>query len=289
MAADAFINALLPVELQRPLPRSLFALVSLLGPLLLLAAVWHTPFLRTAPLGALLSQGLVLLRESALPWLHVIVGYTLLGLMLCPVTLLIAFTLLALGPTHGFVASSLYALAGSLVSASLSYWLGRIVGRVPLRYLSGPRMSKLRAELRRRAFRATIAARLLPLGNFTAINLLAGALYVPFGAFFRGNLVGLLPGISGSALFASQLEQSVREPSAGNLLLLLLCGIGVACGLLLLGRALGGQESQAPRGGQAPHGRRGRMSLVVASYNVHGCRGTDGRHDVPRIARVLRA
>jgi endonuclease/exonuclease/phosphatase family metal-dependent hydrolase len=31
------------------------------------------------------------------------------------------------------------------------------------------------------------------------------------------------------------------------------------------------------------------VSLVVASYNVHGCVGTDGRHDVPRVARVLRA
>jgi endonuclease/exonuclease/phosphatase family metal-dependent hydrolase len=31
------------------------------------------------------------------------------------------------------------------------------------------------------------------------------------------------------------------------------------------------------------------VSLRVASYNVHGCIGTDGRHDVPRVARVLRA
>jgi endonuclease/exonuclease/phosphatase family metal-dependent hydrolase len=29
--------------------------------------------------------------------------------------------------------------------------------------------------------------------------------------------------------------------------------------------------------------------LVLASYNVHGCIGLDGRHDVPRVARVLRA
>ena len=29
------------------------------------------------------------------------------------------------------------------------------------------------------------------------------------------------------------------------------------------------------------------MSVTLASYNVHGCIGVDGRHDVPRIARVL--
>lgn len=29
--------------------------------------------------------------------------------------------------------------------------------------------------------------------------------------------------------------------------------------------------------------------MTLASYNVHGCIGVDGRHDVPRIARVLRA
>ncbi|MFT3925331.1 MAG: endonuclease/exonuclease/phosphatase family protein [Myxococcales bacterium] len=31
------------------------------------------------------------------------------------------------------------------------------------------------------------------------------------------------------------------------------------------------------------------MGVTLASYNVHGCVGTDGRHDVPRIARVLKA
>jgi endonuclease/exonuclease/phosphatase family metal-dependent hydrolase len=31
------------------------------------------------------------------------------------------------------------------------------------------------------------------------------------------------------------------------------------------------------------------VSLRVASYNVHGCVGTDGRRDVARVARVLRA
>jgi endonuclease/exonuclease/phosphatase family metal-dependent hydrolase len=30
------------------------------------------------------------------------------------------------------------------------------------------------------------------------------------------------------------------------------------------------------------------VNLVVASYNVHGCVGTDGRRDVSRVARVLR-
>ncbi len=35
--------------------------------------------------------------------------------------------------------------------------------------------------------------------------------------------------------------------------------------------------------GEAP------KNLVLASYNVHGCVGVDGRRDVPRIARVLRA
>jgi endonuclease/exonuclease/phosphatase family metal-dependent hydrolase len=31
------------------------------------------------------------------------------------------------------------------------------------------------------------------------------------------------------------------------------------------------------------------MGLVLASYNVHGCVGTDGRRDVARVARVIRA
>lgn len=243
MAADAFINSLLPPELQKPVPRSLFALVVMLVPLALLSAVWHTPYLNGSTLLTAAFDLLNAARDSAFTGLYVIALFVGASLLLCPVTLLVTFCLLALGPLQGFA----YAMLGALVSASFSYALGRLLGRVPLRYLSGPRMSKLRADLRRRALRATAAARLLPLGNFTAINLLAGALYVPFFAFVLGNLIGLGPGVLGMALFSKQIEVALRDPSPSNLFLLLLSGLAVGGMLWLLGLILGDTGEGRPR------------------------------------------
>jgi uncharacterized membrane protein YdjX (TVP38/TMEM64 family) len=174
----------------------------------------------------------------------------LMGLTLCPLTPLISLCLLAFGATAGCG----YALIGSLASAALSYWLGRAVGHVPLRRANGPRMAKLRAALRKRAFRATTAARLLPLGNFTAINLLAGALYVPFLRFMLGNLAGLLPGVLGMALFAKQLALTLHAPSFINALLLLLCAVALAGSLWLLGLVLG--DAAEPRERRALYSHR---------------------------------
>jgi phospholipase D1/2 len=243
MAADAFINSLLPPELQKPVPRSLFALVVMLVPLALLSAVWHTPYLSRSPLLVAVGGVLDVARDSSFSALYVVALFVAASLVLCPVTLLVTFCLLAFGPLQGFA----YAMLGALVSASFSYVVGRLLGRVPLRYLSGPRMSKLRADLRRRALRATAAARLLPLGNFTAINLLAGALYVPFPAFVLGNLVGLGPGVLGMALFAKQVELALRDPSPSNLALLLLSGLAVGGMLWLLGLILGDSGEGRPR------------------------------------------
>jgi uncharacterized membrane protein YdjX (TVP38/TMEM64 family) len=103
----------------------------------------------------------------------------------------------------------------------LSYALGRAFSPLPLRYLRGPRLMKLRAQLRRRGFRAVAAARLIPVGNFTAINLLAGALRVPFRNYLLANVFGLLPGVVVLTLLADRLKHGLREPTALNIGLLL--------------------------------------------------------------------
>jgi phospholipase D1/2 len=40
--------------------------------------------------------------------------------------------------------------------------------------------------------------------------------------------------------------------------------------------------------GRCPEATASGARLVMASYNIHGCVGTDGRHDTSRIARVIR-
>lgn len=234
MAADAFIAKLLPVELRPPFPRMLLGMLLLLLPVLVLAVAFHAPQLERSSVMAPLLELAGLMRDS--PWSAVYVAFSvlLLSVGFCPVTLWVPLCIFVFGSLQG----SLCALFAGLCSASVFYGVGRAVGHVPLSYLRGPHMAKLRAELRRRAFPATMAARLFPLGNFTLINLLAGALYVPFPAFFLGNLLGLLPGIIGTAFCADRLLKLLRQPSwlhiAGFLVSVILLGAGLwGCGRLV--------------------------------------------------------
>jgi phospholipase D1/2 len=128
----------------------------------------------------------------------------------------------------------LYSLSGALLSASCAYGVGRLAGTHVLRQLDGPRLRKLRQRLHTQAFRATVVARLLPVGNFTVINMFAGALRVPFVSFTAGNVVGMVFGIGGITFLADRLAAAWHTPTLANIALLLcyVAGLfGVSLGL----------------------------------------------------------
>ena len=147
------------------------------------------------------------LRDHPAAPLLVLAGYLGAGLVLFPITLLLAATALVFDPIHGLI----YGLGGALASAAMTYGLGRIVGRFRPSWLSGPRVSRVRGQLQRRGTIAIVAARLLPVGNFSVINMVAGALGIRFRDFMLGNLVGLLPGILGLTIFADRLGRVLRN------------------------------------------------------------------------------
>jgi phosphatidylserine/phosphatidylglycerophosphate/cardiolipin synthase-like enzyme/uncharacterized membrane protein YdjX (TVP38/TMEM64 family) len=243
MDADAFMLQLVPQELQRPARRSLYGVLAVLGLVLLAISAWHF-----TPLHALASAERVAalvreLRASPFGAIYVLAAYVLGASLFFPITVLIAGTALAFDPLR----ASVFSMAGALLSAALSYGCGRMLGRAPLRRLGGIRFETLSAPIRRRGFRTIVSARLLPLGNFTAINLIAGALRVPFRAYLLGNVVGLLPGVLGLSLLAGGLQRALRRPTVANLALLALCVIALGYGVLRLKRALDEKSRSAPR------------------------------------------
>jgi uncharacterized membrane protein YdjX (TVP38/TMEM64 family) len=149
--------------------------------------------------------------------------------------MLIAGTALLFDPLHGFA----FALVGSVTSACVMYGVGRLAGR-PLieRMLRTPRMRRFRDELRRRSFAAIFGARLVPVGSFSLINLLAGALGVRFRSYVLANVLGVMPGILGLTLFAHRLEDTLARPDAGNVALLFVVLAAIVGALALVRRAL---------------------------------------------------
>jgi phospholipase D1/2 len=88
-----------------------------------------------------------------------------------PVTLLVAATAAVLDPVSGFA----YALAGSLLSATVNFGLGRLLGRDFVRTLAGRRLNRLSRRLAKKGFVAVLVVRMLPVAPFTIVNLVAGA------------------------------------------------------------------------------------------------------------------
>lgn len=162
------------------------------------------------------------LRDSPYRLLYVLCAFAVGTLLFLPITALIVGTTLTFGPYVGFT----YAMLGACVAACSTYWAGRLFGGAALTQLTaGERLGKLALALRTRAFRASLVARLLPVGNFTAINLLAGSMRIPFFAFMGGTLVGVIPGVLTLTLFAEQVTRLWAGEGVASALL--------ACALLI--------------------------------------------------------
>jgi uncharacterized membrane protein YdjX (TVP38/TMEM64 family) len=170
-----------------------------------------------------LSQVLRSLRHQRLGALYAVGVFALLTSAFVPVTALIAATALVFAPVPAFVCS----LCGSLLSAALSYGLGRLAKGPVLRRMRGPKLSQLREALHAHAFSATVAARVLPVGNFAAINLLAGAVAVPWLPFVLGNVCGMIFGIASLTLLMGRLAEVIAKPTPANIAVAvpLLCGV----------------------------------------------------------------
>jgi uncharacterized membrane protein YdjX (TVP38/TMEM64 family) len=202
MIGETFVEGLFPTHIQIPWLRSAAACVALIVPVLLvtLLAASHAAFI-----AQFVHAGPVLI------WLWL--GYVLAASLFVPLSLLLGAICTVLEPGT----ACLFALSGALLSASLAHALGRQFRSLTLRFVRGQRARVLQHSARRRAFRATLIARLVPLGNFTASNLLAGALNVPFPHFFLGNLVGLSCGVGALLLFTKRALIAVDAPSAWNI------------------------------------------------------------------------
>jgi uncharacterized membrane protein YdjX (TVP38/TMEM64 family) len=171
--------------------------------ILALVALWRLTPLRTLlDVLPLAVAGRRIAASPAAPALVVLV-YVAGTFVLCPITPLLVATALVFDPWRALGLG----LAGALASAALGYVIGRLVARHRPRWLESARVQPLRARLRRRGVLAMAAARLVPAGNFTLANIVAGALGIPLRDYLLGNVLGLLPGLLALTVLARQLHR----------------------------------------------------------------------------------
>ncbi len=229
MAPEQLLAQMLPRESREPLPRRFAGLVLLALLLCALALAWRftalRDFLNLPALVALATD----LRSLPFTPVLVVAAYVVAGILMVPLTLLIAVT----GIVWGAMPGALYAMGGSLASAACGYGIGAALGRDLIRRLLGARMNRLSQRVARRGILAVIVVRSLPLAPFGVVNLVSGASHISLRDYLVGTTIGLLPGVLLTTTFAHHLMLVLREPShdaLGVLLIvvLLLAGIGIA-------------------------------------------------------------
>jgi phosphatidylserine/phosphatidylglycerophosphate/cardiolipin synthase-like enzyme/uncharacterized membrane protein YdjX (TVP38/TMEM64 family) len=241
VAPDELVGRFVPAEKAKPLIGR-FALLGVLAFLIVgFAAAWHW-----TPLGDYLNLAALThatRRIEALPFapLWIVLCYVAAALISIPITLLIATTGLAFGGGWG----SVYALAGTMAAAAVTYLLGNWLGRDVVRRMAGARVNKLSERVAKRGIVAVVILRILPVAPFTIVNLVAGASHIRMRDFMLGTLIGMGPGILLTVAFAHQLVASLRHPTAGSFAILIGIGVALVCVSLLLQRFLGRGDANA--------------------------------------------
>jgi len=231
---EVLLARLLPRESREPLPRRFAGLVALTLTLIVITLAWrYTPLREYMNLQSMVGLAGEL-RELPLTPLWIMLAFVIGGLLMVPVTLLIAAT----GIVFGTFPGAWYAMAGSLLSAAAGYLVGVMLGRDAVRRMMGARISRLSVRIARRGVIAMIIVRTLPLAPYSVVNIVAGASHIRWRDYLIGTAIGMLPGIFLTTTFADYLVMAIRTPSEQTLgvlliIVLLLIGLAIATGKMI--------------------------------------------------------
>ncbi|MGG5820535.1 TVP38/TMEM64 family protein [Falsiroseomonas sp. HW251] len=136
------------------------------------------------------------------------------------------------GYAFGTVLGTVFALTAQMLGCAAAYAWARLVGRRwaerRLAGRFGHRLRPLRDVLAGSPFQATLALRLLPVGNNLALNLLAGMTALKAVPFLAASLVGYLPQTVVFALLGKGIRvEGAWQLGLGAVLLAVSFGLGV--------------------------------------------------------------
>jgi uncharacterized membrane protein YdjX (TVP38/TMEM64 family) len=184
---------------------------------LALAALALLHYLRLERAGFVDGASAAIGALHASPWRVplVLLAFVLGSIVSFPILILIGATVIALGSWLGFVCAAL----GTLLAATVTFVMGRTIGRRPLRRWLGRRAQLLERRLERRGIVAVALIRKIPVVPFTLVNMLIGASGVPYRDFIVGTAIGMLPGIAALALVGGRAAELWTDPTPANVAL----------------------------------------------------------------------
>jgi phosphatidylserine/phosphatidylglycerophosphate/cardiolipin synthase-like enzyme/uncharacterized membrane protein YdjX (TVP38/TMEM64 family) len=188
----------------------------LLTAFILLALAWRfTPLSTYASPDAMLRWAAMVGQYPFASGLAVLI-FVLGGLVLFPVTLMIALTASIFDPLWAFAIS----LAGCIASAIVVYAIGNAIGHESVKKVTGSKINTISKQLGKHGLPSMLVVRILPVAPYSIINLVAGASHINFRTYLLGTVLGMVPGIIGMTLFGGQLMHAIRNPGPGSFLVL---------------------------------------------------------------------
>jgi uncharacterized membrane protein YdjX (TVP38/TMEM64 family) len=240
ISPDEIVDAYVPHSARKPVPRRMIGLGVLAVALVVFALAWRfTPLREWINLSSLIALARSVDQMPFTPAI-VIAAFVVAGMLMVPITVLIAVAGVVFGPVNG----GLYATAGVGLSALLGFGLGHWLGHDALRDMLGPRINNLSRRFAQRGIAAMAVVRLLPIAPFTVVNVVAGASHLGLRDYLLGTLIGMAPGIALTVVFSHNLAEAIRHPSLQTVLIL----VGVTAALMLM--AFGLQKLLKPRVGK---------------------------------------
>lgn len=162
------------------------------------------------------------------------------GLLVFPVNLLIAASIVVFGP----IAGGALALAGSVLSAWLVHEIGRRCPSDATRRWFGARGERLRQRIVGHGLLAIAIVRIVPVAPYSIVGFVSGVARVRRGDYLLGTVLGMAPGIVLYALFVDRAIAVLSNPHPTAWLLL-------ATALsLLVAFAFGARAWSRRRGGE---------------------------------------
>jgi uncharacterized membrane protein YdjX (TVP38/TMEM64 family) len=146
----------------------------------------------------------------------VLVAFVIASVLAVPILALIGATVVALGPALGFLCSAV----GTMLAASATFGIGRLVGRRPLQRLLGPKLEALEKRVTKGGVIAIALIRKVPIAPFTFVNMLIGAVGIRYRDFILGTALGMLPGIAAFSFVSDRAISAWREPTLQNVALI---------------------------------------------------------------------
>lgn len=214
--------------------QQLRAPIAILTAVLALAAAWaFTPLSEVIEPSALIPA-LQAAADAPFGWLSVTAVCVALSLLMVPLVPLVVSLAALFGPLLGLATSMVLALTSAAFGYGGGRWLGSSSG-------SGDAFAgegRVRKLVNGGGVLSIIALRLVPIAPYTAVNLAAGHLRVPFARYLIGTAIGVTPAVAGLVLASDRVVAAIRDPSPLTLAMATAVVLVVVGALFLLRRWL---------------------------------------------------